>query len=115
MNMAIISKEVLNTLGFLSNKFTHGGADYEYGLRIKKNSLPVLLAPGYFGYCSKNPIIGSSFDKSLSVFKRIKLIFSIKDSPLFHKILPLYKGYAGPIWPVHILIYYTYRIMLCLK
>lgn len=50
-NLLWVSKGVVNELGILDHRFTHGIADYDYTLFAKKNNFPILLAPGVCGTC----------------------------------------------------------------
>lgn len=50
-NILWVERNVVGRIGILSDKFTHGIADYDYGLRARKVGLPLLLASSAGGYC----------------------------------------------------------------
>ena len=50
-NIMLVPKEVVDSIGILSNSFTHGIADYDYTLKAKKAGFKVMAAPGFLGYC----------------------------------------------------------------
>lgn len=51
-NIMYVSKEVVDKIGTISNKYTHGIADYDYTLKAIKHKIPVLVAPEYCGSCT---------------------------------------------------------------
>lgn len=69
-NIMLIHNSVFNKIGGLSEKYTHGIADYDYTLRAAKANIPVLVAPLYCGEClydhGNNWLSNSSFRKRLS-------------------------------------------------
>ncbi len=66
-NVVLIPRIVAHNIGNLDPIFTHGIGDYDYGLRAQKAGFNVYLAPGYYGFCKRNPDIikteGVSFQK----------------------------------------------------
>jgi GT2 family glycosyltransferase len=50
-NIMLIPQYVVKTIGILSNKFTHGIADYDYTLKARKAGIKVISAPGFLGIC----------------------------------------------------------------
>lgn len=53
-NILFVHKEVVNEIGILSEKYTHGVADYDYTLSAYQSNIPVVVLPNYLGYCSAN-------------------------------------------------------------
>ena len=53
-NCVLISKEVVDKVGILSDHFTHGMGDTDYGLRAAENGFGCFTAPGYVGECENN-------------------------------------------------------------
>ena len=51
-NILLIPKEIVKKIGILSNKFTHGLADYDYTLKAKKAGYNLIVAPGFLGTCT---------------------------------------------------------------
>jgi GT2 family glycosyltransferase len=50
-NIMLIPRFVVKTIGILSDKFTHGIADYDYTLNARKAGIKVISAPGFLGIC----------------------------------------------------------------
>jgi GT2 family glycosyltransferase len=55
MNGALISRSALSEVGFLSEYFVHGAADFEYGLKLRKAGGKVIVAGQHIGRCDLNP------------------------------------------------------------
>jgi GT2 family glycosyltransferase len=51
-NILWVSKEVVDQIGILDDRFTHGIADYDYSLRAHKENIPVYVAPNVCGICT---------------------------------------------------------------
>jgi GT2 family glycosyltransferase len=51
-NIMLVANSVVNSIGILSEEFTHGIADYDYTLRAKKAGFKVIVAPGVLGFCT---------------------------------------------------------------
>jgi len=104
MNLVLISKECLDKNEFIPDYFTHGYADYDFGLRISRNKSKIILAPGYQGTCSRNDIKNTWLDINISFRKRWFLIQQPKGLPFRqrYKYLKYHAPYAWPlifIWP----------------
>ena len=50
-NILLVPAEIVKQLGILSEKFTHGLADYDYTLKVKKAGFGLVVAPGFLGTC----------------------------------------------------------------
>lgn len=50
-NILLVPAEIVKELGILSEKFTHGLADYDYTLKAKKAGFGLVVAPGFLGTC----------------------------------------------------------------
>lgn len=50
-NILLVPAEVVKQIGILSDKFTHGLADYDYTLKAKKEGFGLVVAPGFLGTC----------------------------------------------------------------
>jgi len=94
MNCALISHTALEATNFLAPYFTHGGADFEFGLRLRDNRGSVILAPGYFGYCERNP---SAPIEALSLSDYFKMATTPKRSPPYISFR-YQKSYGGIFW-----------------
>ncbi len=50
-NILLVPAEIVKHLGILSDKFTHGLADYDYTLKAKKAGYGLVVAPDFLGTC----------------------------------------------------------------
>jgi GT2 family glycosyltransferase len=94
-NCVLIPAGVGKAVGNLDPAFTHAIGDFDYGLRAKKLGYSVILAPGYYGVCKRNPVN----DGNLSLIQRIKRMLSIKGLPPVDWAI-FARRYAGPLWPI---------------
>lgn len=76
-NVMLVPNAVVEKIGILSEKFTHGIADYDYTLRSKKAGFWVKVAPGVAGFCSDDH--GKSWKGgNVSLSERISFLYSHK-------------------------------------
>jgi GT2 family glycosyltransferase len=54
-NLVLIPGHVAFRIGGIDGGFSHGLADIDYGLRCTRAGIPVILAPGTYGSCPRNP------------------------------------------------------------
>ena len=79
-NIMLIPSTTIKKIGFLSNKFTHGIADYEYTLRAKKNKINTYISSNYLGICDigNNQVKNWQDPKKSTLKSRIKYLYSPK-------------------------------------
>jgi Predicted glycosyltransferases len=53
-NILWVSKDVVNQIGTLSDKFVHCLADYDYTLTANEHKIPIWIVPGVSGFCSND-------------------------------------------------------------
>lgn len=53
-NIVLVTRGAYRVLGNLSAAYTHALGDIDYGIRAKRKSVPVWLAPGHQGVCDGN-------------------------------------------------------------
>lgn len=74
-NIMLISKKIIDKIGFLSNDYTHSLADYDYTLTAKKAGFELLVAPGFLGECKDDH--GNNWKPgNISLKERIKYLKS---------------------------------------
>lgn len=105
MNACIVSKAAVEDVGFLSDFFKHSGADYEYGLKLRKSGGVVLLISGYVGECNRNDEKGSSSESGVSLLERWRRLVSTKEQPPKQRA-KYYKEHGGPFWLLYFLLPY---------
>jgi GT2 family glycosyltransferase len=76
-NIMLVDRATVKKIGILSDKYTHGIADYDYTLTGVKNGVKSWVAPGYYGYCDNDhPITWLPHGTPLK--KRIQYLYSPK-------------------------------------
>jgi GT2 family glycosyltransferase len=99
MNLALISSQALNKVGFFSRDFTHAGADFDFGLRLRQAGGRVILAKDYMGECNINSTRGTSAELGISFKERWHRLTSIKEQPFRQRAL-YYRRHGGLLWPL---------------
>lgn len=76
-NLMLVSKEIYGTIGMLSEKYTHGIADYDYTLTAKRNGFKSIVLSGNLGFCIDDH--GNNWKSANSSIKeRIEYLYSPK-------------------------------------
>jgi GT2 family glycosyltransferase len=76
-NVMLIDKDIVSSIGFFSNHYTHYLGDYDYTLRAVKAKKGVWVAPGYYGICDNDH--GKAWVPQQKPLKeRIKYLYSVK-------------------------------------
>ncbi|WP_345952714.1 glycosyltransferase family 2 protein [Mucilaginibacter sp. PAMB04168] len=98
-NIMLVPDAIVKSVGILSDHYTHGIADYDYTLKVKKAGFEVIVAPAVLGYCTDDH--GKSWKSQTSrLSDRIKYLKSpkglaYKEYLLFIKThFPLYYPFA---------------------
>ncbi len=61
-NVVLLRAELARDLGGIDGHFSHALADIDYAARATRRGVPVVLAPGTFGTCPRNP---PRFDRTI--------------------------------------------------
>lgn len=109
-NCVLIPDGAVRVTGNLSEAFTHGMGDFDYGLRAGRAGVEAWVAPGYVGTCSRNPVSGSWSDRALPLSVRWRKIMSRKGLP------PTEWGtfcqrHGGSTWPLMFLSPYLHCLL----
>lgn len=96
-NCVLVTSEVVADVGILSNRFSHGMGDTDYGLRAKEKGYSCWVVPGYVGTCANNPLTNTWFDPELTLEERRRLLHSPKGKPPA-EWLYFVKRHAGMVW-----------------
>lgn len=96
-NFAFVSASVVDKVGLLDPKYSHGYADFDYGYRARKLGIKIRVNPGYIGLCSlnepKNP-------EKINIL--ISYLFSIKGRPLKSQVR-FARKFGGIEWPIYVI------------
>jgi GT2 family glycosyltransferase len=99
MNGALISSAALATVGFLSGYFVHSGADFEYGLKLRKSGGIIVVARDHIGHCALNPDSTFLPQYSETLSGSLTLLFDQKREP-FRQRWCFYRQHGGWFWPI---------------
>jgi GT2 family glycosyltransferase len=98
-NCVLISREVVERIGNLDPAFHHGMGDLDYGLRAIKKGCRIVIAPGYYGFCSGNDGTGLWTDVRLPIMQRWRKLLGPKGLPVREWGLFTFR-HKGPLWPL---------------
>jgi GT2 family glycosyltransferase len=75
-NLMLIPAGVVDKVGILTDRYTHGLADIEYTTKAKKAGIPSYTTSVYIGECTND--FDPSKKKKLSFKKRVEYLYSVK-------------------------------------
>lgn len=105
-NCVLIPQAVAKEVGNLDPAFTHGLGDFDYGLRAGKLGFKIYLAPGYCGFCRRNPMV----NKDIPFQTRWTELLSPLGLPP-REWAVFAQRYAGTFWPVFWVSPYIKRLI----
>ncbi len=74
-NILLVTRSVVENIGIIDDKYIHQFGDYDYTLMASRVGIPVLVCPGFGGYCSDDH--GNSWLKpDSSLKKRLNYLYS---------------------------------------
>ncbi|MEA4862470.1 MAG: glycosyltransferase family 2 protein [Victivallaceae bacterium] len=85
-NCVLVPLAVYRKIGGLSDRFTHGIGDFEYGLRALKNGFHCWTTHEYLASCSRNPPATWS-NPSTPLFKRFRLLYGVRGLNLMEYLI----------------------------
>ena len=68
-------------IGELDSSFTHAMGDFDYGLRARRHGVPVVVAPGYVGFCDRNAAANTYLDAGADLRTRWRNVTGPKGRP----------------------------------
>lgn len=99
-NLVLVPASAVEKIGLLSDAFTHGLGDLDYGLRATRNGIACQVAPGHLGTCARNAIAGSHYDSNLSARERIRKMNAPTGLPPAREWMRFTRRHARAIWPL---------------
>ena len=76
-NIMLVDKATVKKIGILSERYTHGIADYDYTLTGVKNGVKAWVAPGYYGHCDNDHMM-TWLPHGTPLKKRVEYLYSPK-------------------------------------
>ena len=109
-NCVLIPHGVAMRVGNLDPFFEHAMGDTDYALRAGRQGFKLFVGAGIVGFCSRNPAVGTYFDKSLPLRTRWRLMLGRKGLPV-RSWLHFTRRHGGPLWPMYFL--WPYAKLIC--
>jgi GT2 family glycosyltransferase len=81
-NLVAIFRGAWEAVGDLDPIFTHTMADFDYGLRARRHGVPLVVAPGYVGYCDRNAAADTYLDAGADLRTRWRNVTGPKGRPV---------------------------------
>lgn len=97
-NVVYVPRSAYERLG-IDGRFAHAYADFDYGLRLRRAGVPVLLTAGPVGRCSRSTSSRSGTIADLPLRDRLRHLNSPRGVPIRSQARFL-RRHAGPWWPV---------------
>ena len=84
-NLVLIPKIIVDKIGILDSKLRHGGGDFEYGLRARKNGFKITLTSEYIGKANRHDeVIPKYCQPQYTMKQRFKYLKSPLYNPKLH-------------------------------
>jgi GT2 family glycosyltransferase len=100
-NCVLVPREIALRLGNLSDAYTHGIGDFDYGLRAQKAGYACWLTSEHVGTCARRALSGSMHDPALPVEERIEKMHRPTGLPPAEEWMHFTRHHAGCLWPVY--------------
>ncbi len=99
-NFLLIPREIIAAVGNLSPDYTHGIADYDYGLRARECGYTCWIMPGYAGACASHTVTGSIRDADLPIAERLDMMSSRTALMPIGEKMRFIRRHCGFRWPI---------------
>lgn len=109
-NAVLIPKIVHDELGIFHHAYTHGMGDFDFGYLASRRGIQVIQSAATLGTCSRNPLVGTWRDSSLSRKERLRNLQSPKGLP-WNEWMTFNRRNSGWKWPLKTASPYV-RVML---
>lgn len=99
-NVVLVPKAIFKDLGYLSNDYTHGIGDYDYGLRVQNNGYSCYTTSQYIAVCPTHKNISTWCNPEKSLSERWEHF----NSPLglnFNEYVRFRKKFWGNEWIIY--------------
>ncbi len=108
-NILFVSKEVVNQIGILDPIFTHGAADWDYGMRARNAGIPVLTTPAVCGICDNDHDVGAiEKTKVIDMNKDERKSFILRPTYYYSDALKFYYKYSRLKYYASMIVYYLF-------
>lgn len=99
-NLVLVPRDVFNLLGDLSPEYTHAFGDVDYGMRARRSSVPIWVAPKHLGECAANRRVSPWTDPSVPLKERWRDMCGPRGLPpkQWYRYV---KRHTGVAWPFY--------------
>lgn len=98
-NVVLVPRGVYTEVGGIDGGFSHAHADWDYGLRARRQGIETLVTGRSVGTCPPG-VYGSWQDPDISLRERVRRNFGRKGhSP--RSMARYLRRHAGPAWPIY--------------
>ena len=105
-NLVLVPSSARHRIGPIDGGFAHAYADFDYCARARAAGVPVILAPGTFGTCPRNP----PRRRPESRAEAVRELHHPKARPPASQVRYLSR-HGGPEWPLYFFAPYV-RLLL---
>jgi GT2 family glycosyltransferase len=95
-NFVLIPNEVYRRVGGMDESFRHGLGDIDYGLRLSRAGVPIVLMPGFVGECEANDMQEWA-DTRYPLAQRLQKLLHVKGLPP-SEWLVFTRRHGGRLW-----------------
>lgn len=99
-NIVLVPQSVVEKIGILSSVYSHLRGDVDYGLRAQSAGIPILVAPGYMGKCTRHQRITPWADPDVPVLERLRKMCEPKGIPPREWYVYV-RRHTGRQWPLY--------------
>lgn len=99
-NICLVPHAAVAQIGILSEHYSHGLGDFDYGLRLQQAGFATYIAPGFYGECTINPKAGSIVDANLPLSRRLQMIHRPNVLPPNAEWRYFVRRHGGWVWPL---------------
>lgn len=98
-NVVLVRRAASDKIGAIDGRFSHGQADYDYGLRARRLGYRVVVAPLTLGTCARDVQRGTFLDTNQPLGERWRQVLTPKGLPMVSHARYL-RRHGGILWPV---------------
>lgn len=102
-NLCLVPKAAADKIGILSEHYSHGMGDYDYGHRLQRAGFKLIVASGSYGECASHPFVSSVYNANLPFTARVNSLKRPNVLPPTNEWRCYLRQHAGVIWPVLLL------------
>jgi glycosyltransferase involved in cell wall biosynthesis len=97
-NLVLVPRRVRRAVGTMDSRYSHGIADYDYGLRATRMGFRIRSTATTVGTCARNDDAGTWRDRALSRRRRLQLLNAPTGRPI--REWAHFQWRNGGVWPL---------------